>query len=356
MSAVDVAIKPIKKSFLKTFVFGSFKLLLGILLCLTPLTAILVLGWLMRFMRREMLKYWRHRSNHKAYTEKQYENMPNWLRSNDSNGFLASFFENIRLGLQAFFVFSIVTLPYGTLWALAWWAGWNNSFNKGYEQVQVGPLIAIAGAIYFIIIMIYMPLAHSHHAAVGRWSAFFQIRTITKLIFSNRIRCFLLIFAWTVLALPIFAIRGVPVFIENIIPDFFSRSPEEIQHFSGTLKFWATVYVFCSALFLWRMAARLYARGCMKLDKEYLAKWVDLQFTQLNITQEQGNKHSFISSSVFRYIVSGIFILLSGILWFVFSFQILLSQFLNHNWMVPASTHPVTLGYLALQVWYDTRP
>ena len=49
---------------------------------------------------------------------------------------------NFREGLGATVALAALTLPPGTCMAISWYAGWNNSFNKGYEHAAFGPLLA----------------------------------------------------------------------------------------------------------------------------------------------------------------------------------------------------------------------
>ena len=49
---------------------------------------------------------------------------------------------NLKLGAQSLFNIWVLTLPPCALWLFAWWGGWENSFNKGYEQFAVGPSVA----------------------------------------------------------------------------------------------------------------------------------------------------------------------------------------------------------------------
>ncbi len=66
--------------------------------------------------------------------------------------------------------------------ALAWWAGWNNSFNKGYEQSGAGPVLGVLGMALFVATMFYVPMAQARQAATGRWKSFYQVNLIWRLI------------------------------------------------------------------------------------------------------------------------------------------------------------------------------
>ena len=112
---------------------------IGTVLCTGPVTAVIALGWLTR------------RQGHFARDRfGAAEEGPGWLfgprevngrptgRLARAVGGLAA---NIRSGLMALSALLAWTLPFTLLWLGAWWAGWENSFNKGYEQAFVGPSV-----------------------------------------------------------------------------------------------------------------------------------------------------------------------------------------------------------------------
>jgi len=61
-----------------------------------------------------------------------------------------SLWMNVRLGVQSVFNTWLLTLPACVLMLFGWYDGWNNSFNKGYEQFLVAPGISWLGMMLFI--------------------------------------------------------------------------------------------------------------------------------------------------------------------------------------------------------------
>jgi hypothetical protein len=67
------------------------------------------------------------------------------------------------------------------LWLFAWFAGWNNSFHKGYELAFVGPAAGWLGVALFISDMLYVPYAQVRHAVSGERRRFFELGLLRRL-------------------------------------------------------------------------------------------------------------------------------------------------------------------------------
>jgi len=64
---------------------------------------------------------------------------------------------NVSAGVRMLAGLAIWTLPFTILWLGAWWAGWENSLNKGYEQAQIGPAVFLAGTILALPLLTLLP-------------------------------------------------------------------------------------------------------------------------------------------------------------------------------------------------------
>ena len=300
----------------------------AVLLCLTPLTAIIVMGWLMRAMARES-----------AVALRQLEGparrwprppLPNLLRASapEAGGFwqrwTGGLAENIRLGLASVATIAAGTLPFTLLWLLSWWGGWENSFNKGYEQAWVGPVVGLIGVAVALPLLTHLPMAVAHQAAEGRMSAFFAIGHIRRLISHVRWRYTALCLMIVLAALPLFAVKGLPVFVENWSPGFLGRNAEEIERFAAGYRFWGTLYLVLAVIFLRRAAARLYARARFRLAAAGGEKRRGWRITPLFGT----------------LVIWGI--------WFSLVAQIYVGQFLNHQWLAWVNPPVVGLPWIPL--------
>jgi len=157
-----------------------WKILMGTVLCQFSLTSILVVGWTYRLMQRRALKRWWSMSparlsgttfaeflSHDAAT-REHQRFPNWaVRPNAiietkgalreasglrgkiralRQGMFGSLWRNAVLGFQGIVNTWVLTFLPTLFWVFGWYSGWDNSFNKGYEQFSVG----IDGEEYYI--------------------------------------------------------------------------------------------------------------------------------------------------------------------------------------------------------------
>ena len=144
-----------------TRAFGTLRdLIVGTLLCLSPITSILALGWIIRRMHLSI-----RRRNGDAGA------VPGWILGERGSGWLGRLIgglaANIRVGLSGALSLGLVSLLFTLPWLLAWWAGWDNSFNKGYEQAWAGPALFFTGIGAYLFVMLHLPMALAHQAATG---------------------------------------------------------------------------------------------------------------------------------------------------------------------------------------------
>jgi hypothetical protein len=265
--------------------------IIGSLLSTNPLTAFIVLGWLMRRMR---------------WIAGIDKDRPGWLLgvgesfvARGAGGLVA----NVRAGFGAALSLLFVTLPFTALWSFAWWSGWENSFNKGYEQAAVGPLLSLLAIAISLPILCLLPMALAHRAAEGRWRAFLDWRRVRDLIARAGWRYVLLVPMTAVFALPVMLFRTVPLFIENIVPGFADMNSDETAQVSSMLTLGFAAYVFLALLVLRGMAARVYRRAVARL----------------------GDKPPVLALRLFGWLM-----MLAASFGFVV--QIYVAQFFNHGW------------------------
>ena len=238
-------------------------LLVAVVLALTPVTAMLVLGWLMRVMRREAaLAVARHGLGltRRAAIVRLAET-PTLSNLAQFPGWWHGFGDTMRSAITGTLAVAFATLPFGALFLLAWWAGWENSFNKGYEQAWVGPLLAVLAAIVAVPTLSLLPMALVHHAMTRRLGAVFEITLVWRLIRRVAWRYVALTLALLVAAAPLGVMRVLPVFIENIHPDFARVGTEAAAALAFRWHLASTIYMILVLVVLRGAAARLYARA-----------------------------------------------------------------------------------------------
>ncbi len=302
---------------------GALKtLIIGTLLCMTPVTAILVLGWLMRRMR-----FVAHRRSGLDAAR------PGWILGSRGNGWLVrllgGFAANIRVGLGAAFSLLLATLPFTAIWSLSWWAGWENSFGKGYEQAFVGPSLGLFGVAVFCLIMIWLPMALAHQAVENRALALFEWRMVRSAVRHSGWGYVMLAAATVFLALPVFAGRGLVVFASGIIPGFDTFTPEQAEQLAGSVMLVKSGYLFVALVILRSWAARLYSNAVARaLEGPGAALWAGSAL-------EDGHPGGRRGWTLTHWMRSVILV----VIWFALAFQIFLGQFLHYDWYVWL-THP----------------
>lgn len=297
-------------------------LLIGGIFCLTPVTAIIVLGWLVRDMRRTVLKRLSIISQHPdGVTELDRSHPPSWFLDLRGNGFfrrtLGGLFENAKTGLATLPALFLATLPFTAAWAASWWAGWENSFNKGYEQSWVGPTLGLLGTAIGLWIMAHLPLAIVHMAVERHATAIFEIRRIRGLVAAAGIRYILLSAFFVFFALPLFAIRGLPVFGENIVPGLADMTAKEVEGLVALIAFAKAVYIFFALRMFRRLSARVYAYAVLRSSSA----------EEIYVT---GGGHPKRFGTMFRSMQ----LVLLAVIWFGLVAQIFVGQFLNQNWWI----------------------
>ena len=122
----------------------------------------------------------------------------------------------IKLGITGALTLSSVTLVPGLLWAFAWHAGWDNSFNKGYEQAGVGPGTGLLGVAVFLLIMPYVQIAQARHAATNDWRTFYRFRENLRMWTGAPLGALMLPLVYAAAGLPLFLLFSLPTFLPQM--------------------------------------------------------------------------------------------------------------------------------------------
>lgn len=307
--------------------YSLLSVLIGTLLATTALSSVLLLGWLMTLMRK------------RAFTavagQPSLWDQPRWWFGPKGTGLLRRGFggiaQNIRTGILAAASLAVATFPFAVFWLVAWWAGWENSFNKGYEQAFVGPVTGLAGVAVFAVIMIYLPMALVHQAVENRAWAFFELRRVRIITSATGWGYVMWALVNAILALPIFASRGLPVFAESIFPGLTDLSPQELETVKSRILLATGAYVFVTLVVLKRWSAGIYAQAVVRSLQTRQAALIG----GLALARPATGKTLKPKGRIARVVrFACLFVIWSG-----FAFVIFAGQFLNHDWMVWLS-HP----------------
>lgn len=317
---------PSQKTGILDLAYGGIKnLIIGSLLCLTPITAIIVLGWLQRRMRFVAHK--------RAELDGE---RPSWVLGPRGFGIIVRLVgglaTNIREGVMAFFSLAIATAPFTVIWILSWWAGWENSFSKGYEQAFVGPALGLFGVAVFCLIMTWLPLALAHQAVENRTLALFEWHRVKSAVRHAGWGYPILAIATVVLALPLFAGRAFATFASELVPGFDDMTGDEFQNIANLLRLVLAVYVFVSLTILRGYAARIYATAVMRAGNGRDASlW---EHSLIAKALPYGRRSWLASHTIHLMVMFFVWLGLAGL--------IFVGQFLNHDWFLWL-THPYFL-------------
>lgn len=306
---------------------GLISIVISIVLVLTPFTAVLVLGWFMRIMRRETaIALYRYGAGEKSRTQAlsrlaaseelgPLQRFPGWWRG---------IAETLRAGLKATMALAIATLPFGALLLLSWWAGWENSFNKGYEQAWVGPLVALLGAVVAVFVLVHLPMALAHHAAERRIGAIWELRVIRQLIARVRWRYLIFTLCLVLASGPLYLAQIVPTFIEGVFPDLATADADEVKAFAFKWHLSFSIYLVLVVLLLRRWGARLYGRAVVANGGQG-GGFANLMRQELGVpelrNQAPGRRWPGVVTT-----------LLTAAAWFGFIAALYVAQFANHAW------------------------
>ncbi|MEM8596797.1 MAG: hypothetical protein AAGF76_10050 [Pseudomonadota bacterium] len=298
---------------------GGVQRLVAVFLALHPLGAVLVLGWMLRLMRHEAAETRRALIAGEPGCRAP---LPGWLTPVSADGArftgppgrrLGGLWLNLANGIAATITVFAGTLPFTLLWLVSWWAGWENSFNKGYEQSWVGPVVGMLGVALALPLLARLPMALAHQAVKGRLSAFFARRPVGELIEAAGWRYVWLALLSAIAALPLFVFQALPTFVEEWRPGLADSSPEEIKTFIARYRLLATTYLVLVLIALRRMAARLHARASLALEAQGLSAGPRRGPIRLGVWVRR---------------------LLTWACWFAVIAQVFVAQFVNHQWVV----------------------
>lgn len=287
---------------------------IGTLLSTGPVTAILALGWLTR------------RQGHLARTRfGAAEEAPGWLLGPREKGRIAralgGLAATIRTGLLALTALLAWTLPFTLLWLGAWWAGWENSFNKGYEQAFVGPATFLTGGLLAALILPALPFMLAHLAAEDRLAAAFELRRLRSLLAQAGWRVPGLMALTTLAALPFAAARGLITTSGDWAPWVQDLTPDEAAALNGQIALALAALAFLSAWTLRTLAARSYASSAPRAAGFRPGLWDGTQAAEAAIP---ATARSRLLTTLWYGVAMALTLPLS--------FLILAGQFLDHAW------------------------
>jgi hypothetical protein len=341
--------------------------LAGAFLCLNTFTSILVTGWTYRWVQGLVLRGWWKQSRFRK--EGSFDDFlaglgppapvrkPRWLLQERIRASLTrpgpdgqpagalhltlrllrapwhSLWLNFKVGVKAL-VCTLLLTGWGCLLIyFGWTFGWLNSFNKGYEQAFVGPLVSLLGIALFALSLFYLPMAQIHQGVTGEARAFFDFRFVWRLI-QARITAYCGVAALIVLAsLPLEVLKIV---VPNVLGNDESQPDAELRWQMGWALFGACLLLFPTLLLVRRVAARVYRsavlrvlrRGTVTRDELHpaLARWLDrLELLPVPVAATTGLGQAVWTGGRLGY--RGLLYFLLFVIWLLFVAQTYAGEF-----------------------------
>jgi hypothetical protein len=358
-----------------------WKYFVGAFLCQSIAGSIMVVGWTYRLAQRSALRYWWARSDrkdtrlveHLARHDTAHEHLhwPNWFAHQNFRQSLcrnegastpaylwqlvkapfASLGTNLKVGLQGIFNTWVLTMPGCILWLFSWYDGWNNSFNKGYEQAPVGPLTGILGIILFIAAMLYVPLAQARQAVTGDWRSFYSFSFVWGLVRRHWLACLLLAGLTSALFVPVMIMKTAPMFFGAKDPNSVNMTAAQVVKALNGYFFLCALAIFPMYVLLRLLAARIYARGVLlgvqtgEIAVSDLTPEERVELHRLNLIQVNPprSRHVLVrvAASTTSLACFGAGLFATGVIWFTFVAQIYISEFFNYHQLVGWLNQPL---------------
>lgn len=235
---------------------GMLVLLVGAVLCAAPVTSLIALGWLTRRMA------WRVHQRFGTLAEG-----PGWLLGARDAGrwerALGGLAANISAGARSLVALLAWSLPFSALWLGAWWAGWENSFNKGYEQASAGPVVFFTGLLIAAVLLPVIPFMLAHMAVEGRLAAAFQLRRIRGVMAQAGWHVAGLALLTFLAGLPFIGLHGFTTLAPGF-PALEAMTAEQMAALRSWLTIGTAAYAFAALWVLRSIAARIYATAAPK--------------------------------------------------------------------------------------------
>ncbi|MGL4321138.1 MAG: hypothetical protein ACRCS3_09775 [Paracoccaceae bacterium] len=292
---------------------AALALLIGAVLCTAPVTSVLALGWLTRRMA------WQVQMRFGTVAEG-----PGWILGAREAGrwerALGGLAANISVGCRSLIALLAWSLPFSALWLGAWWAGWENSFNKGYEQAFAGPMVFVAGLLIAGVLLPVIPFMLAHLAVEGRLAAAFQLRRIRGVMAQAGWRVAGLAVLTFVAGLPFIGVHGFATLAPGF-PDLETMTPEALANLRGWLAFGTAAYSFTALWVLRSLAARIYATAAPRAAGLRPGLWDGAMAAEVSMPAKARSR-TLTTLWVVAAMVAG-----TGI-----GAPMVVAQFINHAW------------------------
>ena len=307
-----------------------------------------IIGWPYRFMQWRALKLWRR------LTTPVDESWPNWIvhqefremwRTHKFEALFHSLWMNFRLGVAGAFNTFVLTLPGCALMLFGWYDGWNNSFNKGYEQFSVGPATSWVGILIFAAAMLYVPMAQARQAITGEWRSFYQWGLIWRLVRLRWLQSLAIAAVYALVSFPILILRAGAPYIQGkankmTAEQLMALPHDQVVQSLNQYYLWCALLILPAFVFVRWLAARNYATGTAIAIKRGLIAAFGLSdfergaLARLNMLEPAPApaRHILLrmAARVWRFGLRSAAITAIFLVWVIYVFELYICQFFHY--------------------------
>ncbi len=344
------------------YLLALLRLFAGVLLSQFLLGAVSLAGWGQEVSRRAALRRWQREAA--LEWPEDCTRWPSFLMSEDAPSpeagwmrrtaarLLGGAWRNVCKGVVCLLGTYCLSLPGMALWTFSWRYGWDNSFNKGYEQAYIGPTLGISGILLFMLAMLYVPLAQVQLAVAGRAVTFFRWRIVRAVFMGNLTGVLWLAAVYVLAALPINVLLAGVLFRFNDTID--SPTLTDAELLEQLKRYFLIVGVVGLPLYAWVRvtSGRVYARGFLhavrtgSLRRTALAGMSALELAH-DAASTLATKKTW---KTLRRGAATMVVVAMLLLWFIFVAQIYVRQFLNYvpmqGWLNQPLVHAPWLSHI----------
>jgi hypothetical protein len=336
-------------------------LLVGSVLAMSYLGAVVVFGWLCRWVQGRVLHGWWRRSPLRqqisfdqfcAESEPDAPCLhPRWLLR---QGVVAEgmrgwhLFHSLWLNLRVGFLGLLSTfLLLGSgclLMTFSWEYGWQASFDKIDEVRHIGRMTAGVGIALFMLAMVYVPMAQVHQAVTGDFRAFFEFRFIGQLIRARLGSYVVFAILFLEIAVVLENLKTIPTGLDDHLPLFSNASDQELQWLFRAYYLGCSFVLLLSLLVTRLMVLRLYGSAVLRVlrrgwvSREQLHPRLIHWLSRLELVPETRKADRVGLGHIVRCTVL-LVVLLAG--WFGFVAKVYVGEFFNYHPVVGFLNHPL---------------
>ncbi|HZO86164.1 MAG TPA: hypothetical protein VFC26_13170 [Verrucomicrobiae bacterium] len=336
-----------------------WKFAIGMLCVQSLVFSFFLVGWTYRFMQRVALKSWWKRSDASTSLDEflashDHLSWPNWIldenfretfRTHRFKALFHSLWLNFRLGVAGAFNTFVLTIPGCALMMFGWYDGWNNSFNKGYEQFSVGPATSWFGILLFAIAMLYVPMAQARQAITGEWRSFYQWGLVWRLVRLRWLQSLGIAAVYALVSFPILILRAGAPYLQGkaskmSAEELMALPHEQIVQSMNQYFLWCALLILPAFLFVRWLAARNYAAGtAVAIKKGIIAAFGLSDFergalARLNMLEPAPlpPRHILlrVAGRVWRFGLRSAAVFAIFLVWVIYVFELYICQFFHY--------------------------